>query len=207
MHAKREESGDKEEKSDSLGLDNHLLGIDFAEFWDRHHQILMRQFDASEEDLSDALADVYLELFIRLREDQPSRSRLQGQITDTKHATGYIVWAVKHRLIDRYRQRAARSKMIQYFANRVRPREADSNPESVADRLVASECKSELYQALATALTESERDLVQRYYFESHSLRQIAEEWGVSKSQISRLLRRAVESLRWAMQAHSLDKD
>ncbi|HBZ64176.1 MAG TPA: RNA polymerase subunit sigma-70, partial [Lachnospiraceae bacterium] len=89
----------------------------------------------------------------------------------------------------------------------------ETNDEDVAERLEFEENARKIYQYLETVLTKRERDIIRmRYGLPTHhrsqerteiTQREIAKKYGISRSYVSRIEKRALEKLR---QAYENDK-
>lgn len=84
----------------------------------------------------------------------------------------------------------------------------ETNDEDVAERLEFEESARKIYQYLETVLTKRERDIIRmRYGLPTHhhsqerteiTQREIAKKYGISRSYVSRIEKRALEKLREA---------
>lgn len=84
----------------------------------------------------------------------------------------------------------------------------ETNDEDVAERLEFEENARKIYQYLETVLTKRERDIIRmRYGLPTHhhsqertevTQRKIAKKYGISRSYVSRIEKRALEKLREA---------
>lgn len=105
------------------------------------------------------------------------------------HAYGFLCKTATNRAIDRYRQLKGETARVCYVDySQYPPLQVNESPQEHAMRLSINQAMDQL--------REDQRIVIQSVYFEDKTVRQIAAELNISKSQVDRLKKQALEQLR-----------
>jgi RNA polymerase sigma-70 factor (ECF subfamily) len=129
--------------------------------------------------------------------------RQHAPLTDPSKVAPWLYrLAVRHSLLYR-RKQGRKRKLVDRYAQRFQPSEADNRQSDPLDWLLAKECRTQVREAM-TRLAKRDAEILLLKYTEDWSYRSLAEHLGVSESAVETRLHRARQRLRTELAAVNL---